>query len=101
MKTNQYLKAGLLAVIFSVASSCDNFIDDNVSPNLTSSNPPQLIMPSITATLGFTMASDLHRYSALWSQQLAAQNGRQTENYDKYILASTEINGVWRNNLYA
>lgn len=101
MKTNQYLKAGLLAVIFSVASSCDNFIDDNVSPNLTSSNPPQLIMPAVTASLGFTMSSDLHRYSALWSQQLAAQNGRQTENYDKYVLASTEINGVWRNNLYS
>lgn len=47
------------------------------------------------------MSSDLHRYSGLWSQQIAAQNGRQTENYDKYILASTEVNGVWRNNLYA
>lgn len=83
-----------------MVSSCDSWLDDNVSPNLTKSNPPQLILPSIEAQLGFNMGSDLHRYSALWSQQIAAQNGRQTEFYDKYIVQPTEINGVWRTNFY-
>lgn len=100
MKTSKYLKVCLASVLLSVVASCDNFIDDNVSPNLTASNPPRIILPAVEAGLGFTMASDLHRYSALWSQQIAAQNGRQTENYDRYVLATTEINGVWRNNLY-
>jgi hypothetical protein len=100
MKISTYIKTGLMMAGILTASSCDNFIDDNISPNLTTSNPPQLILPSIEGTLGFSMGSDLHRYSALWSQQLAAQNGRQTEAYDKYILQPTEINGVWRTNLY-
>jgi hypothetical protein len=100
MKLTAYIKTGVLAVGIFSASSCDNFIDDNVSPNLTVSNPAPIILPAVEATLGFAMGSDLHRYSALWSQQLAAQNGRQTEAYDKYILQPTEINGVWRTVLY-
>ena len=81
--------------------ACDNFLDDNINPNLTQVNPPKVILPGLEATIGFSMGSDLHRYSSLWSQQLAAQNGRQTENYDRYVLSSTEVNGVWRSNLYA
>lgn len=86
--------------MLTVVSSCGDFIDDNVSPNLTVSNPPNLILPSVESMLGFSMGSDLHRYSSLWSQQIAAQNGRQTEFYDKYIVQSTELNTVWRTNLY-
>lgn len=100
MKLNSYFNTGYVATLLLIVSSCDSFIDDNISPNLTTSNPPQIILPSIEAQLGFNMGSDLHRYSAIWSQQLAAQNGRQTENYDKYVLSSTEVNGVWRINLY-
>lgn len=100
MKLTKILKSGFVIITLAFVYSCDSFIDDNISPNLTTSNPPQLILPSIEAQLGFNMGSDLHRYSALWSQQLAAQNGRQTENYDKYVLASTELNGVWRTNFY-
>jgi hypothetical protein len=100
MKKFNKIKAGLVSAALLVSVSCENFLDDNINPNLTTSNPPQLILTSIEATLGFTLGSDLHRYSALWSQQIAAQNGRQTENYDKYILAATELNGVWRTNLY-
>lgn len=100
MKRFNKIKAGLVSAALLVSVSCENILDDNINPNLTTSNPPQLILTSIEATLGFTMGSDLHRYSALWAQQIAAQNGRQTENYDKYILAATEVNGVWRTNLY-
>jgi hypothetical protein len=96
MRINKYISIAALIVI----SSCNEFLDDNINPDLTDSNPPTVILPSAQAQLGFNMGSDLHRYSALWSQQLAAQNGRQTENYDKYILLPTEINAAWRNNFY-
>jgi Starch-binding associating with outer membrane len=100
MKLNIITKVGSVLIALFTISSCDSFIDDNIDPNLTKVNPPQVILPSIEAQLGFTMGSDLLRYSAIWSQQIAAQNGRQTENYDKYVLSSTEVNAVWRFNLY-
>lgn len=95
------MRIATIMTAFAMMSACDGFIDDNINPNLTRSNPPKVILPALEATVGFTMGSDLNRYSALWSQQLAAQNGRQTENYDRYVLSSTEVNAVWRTNLYA
>lgn len=101
MKNVKNSKIATALVVVTILSSCQGFIDKNVSPNLTSSNPPSLILSSIEGYLAFTMGSDLLRYSGLWSQQMAAQNGRQTEAYDLYILQPTELNGVWRTNLYA
>jgi hypothetical protein len=100
MKLSSLIKVGSLTVSILFLSGCDGFIDDNINPNLTKSNPPKVILPSVTGSLGYFMGSDLHRYSAIWSQQLAAQNGRQTENYDKYVLSSSEVNNVWRGNFY-
>jgi hypothetical protein len=101
MKLKSYIRIGVIMAAGTMLNACDNFIDDNINPNLTQSNPPKVILPGLEATIGFSMGSDLHRYSSLWSQQLAAQNGRQTENYDKYVLSATEVNNVWRTNLYA
>ena len=84
-----------------VGSSCDNFLDVNTNPNLTLDNPPELILPSVEAMIGFSMGSDVTRYTLLFSQQMSAQNGRQTENFDLYIIQPTEVNGLFRTNLYA
>ena len=95
------LKAVLAAMILLVASSCDSWLDDNISPNALPSVPVTQMLPSAIGSFGFHMGgSDLYRYSAIWSQQITAQAGRQTENYSLYVLADTELNGVWRTNLY-
>lgn len=100
MKNNLFTRSLLIVYSLTMTVSCDEFLDDNIDPNNTLVNPPSLILSSVTGSIGFHMQSDLLRYSALWSQQLAAQNGRQTENYDRYVLADTEVNGVWRGGLY-
>jgi hypothetical protein len=95
------LKVGALASLLLISTSCDNWMDDNINPNANPSVPVTQILPSVLGSFGFTVGgSDLLRYSAIWSQQITAQNGRQTENYSKYNLADTEVNGVWRTNLY-
>lgn len=95
------LKAGVLALLLLVTTSCDNWMDDNISPNALPSVPITQMLPSILGQFGFAAGgSDLYRYSAIWSQQITAQNGRQTQNYALYNLADTEVNGVWRGNLY-
>lgn len=90
----------LLGLLLS-ATSCNDWLDDNKSPNLTLSNPPNLILPSIEAELGLRMGSDLLRYGGLWSQQISAQAGRQTEAYDLFVIVPTDVNGVWRTGFYA
>ncbi|MEQ1585407.1 MAG: SusD/RagB family nutrient-binding outer membrane lipoprotein [Cyclobacteriaceae bacterium] len=101
MKTkSKIIPIAFLSILFGVAA-CSDFLDNNINPNQTSSNPAKLILPAAEAQLGFNMGSDLFLYSGLWSQQIAAQNGRQTETYDKYILQPTEINNAWRASFYA
>ncbi len=92
--------ATVFTVLIMTAGSCDKFLDVNIDPNLTVDNPPNLILPSAGSMLGFVMGSDLNRYSLLWSQQIAAQAGRQTETYDTYTLQPTEVNNVFRTNIY-
>lgn len=100
MKLSLTIRSGLLMLVLFIVSSCSSFLDDNINPNLTSNNPPSLILTSIEGSLGYHMGSDLFRYSGLWAQQIAAQDVRQTENYDRYNLQPTEVNNVWRAGWY-
>lgn len=96
------IRTGILAGVLLVASSCDSWLDDNLSPNAIAVVPPSQVLPSILGSVGFHFGgSDLYRYSGIWSQQITAQAGRQTENYALYNLADSEVNGIWRTNLYA
>ncbi|HEU5290406.1 MAG TPA: SusD/RagB family nutrient-binding outer membrane lipoprotein, partial [Cyclobacteriaceae bacterium] len=95
------IRTGVLALVLLIVSSCDDWMDDNINPNAVLSAPPSQMLASAVGTFGFVAGgSDLFRYSAIWSQQITAQAGRQTENYSKYNLSDTEVNGVWRTNLY-
>lgn len=101
MKLNLKIKTGALAVVMLVASSCDSWLDDNISPNAVLVAPPNQVLPAVLGSVGFHFGgSDLGRYSGIWSQQFTAQAGRQTENYSLYYLADSEVNGVWRTALY-
>lgn len=90
-----------LAFSMLAIGGCDQVLEVNIDPNKTISNPPNLILTSAEAQLGFSMGADLNRFTGLFVQQIAAQNGRQTEAWDTYVIQPTELNGLWRGNLYA
>ncbi|MFN4145279.1 MAG: SusD/RagB family nutrient-binding outer membrane lipoprotein [Runella sp.] len=94
------LLASLISVLW-MGVGCERVLDVNVDPNRTTSNPPNLILTAAQAQLGFSMGADLNRFTALFSQQIAAQNGRQTEAWDVYVIQPTEVNNLWRGNMYA
>jgi hypothetical protein len=95
-------KSGILAMLLLIASSCDSWLDDNINPSLVQTAPPGQLLASSVGQFGFHMGgSDLFRYGAIWSQQITAQAARQTQNYSLYNLSDTEVNGIWRTNLYA
>jgi hypothetical protein len=101
MKNLRYFKSIFLLTVLFSATSCNDWLDDNKNPSLTLVNPPNLVLPAIEAELGFRMGSDLLRYGGLWSQQIAAQNGRQTEAYDLFVVVPSDVNNVWRTGFYA
>lgn len=95
------LRSLTLAALLATGTGCEKYFDVNTSPNLAASAPPSLLLTSAEGMLGFSVGGEVGRYTLLFSQQIAAQNGRQTEAWDAYNLQSTEVNTLFRNNLYA
>jgi len=84
-------------------SSCDKFLDINQDPNSILVAPSPNVLVAAETGLGFTMGSDLHRYTSLIAQQFSGQGGAgiQTAEYDRYIITATDINNLWRSETYA
>ena len=99
---NTLKKTSLLALValMSVATGCTDFLEVNLDPTSPTSSSSNLLLTSAITSTGFNGGSDLHRYTLLFAQQMAAQNGRQTENFDAYIIQASELNGLFRNQLY-
>lgn len=95
------LRAVAVGAMLLTATSCNDYLDVNTSPNLAASAPAGLLMTSSQAMLGFTTGGEVGRFTLLFAQQIAAQNGRQTEAWDLYNVNSSELNGLYRTNLYA
>ncbi|WP_113660959.1 SusD/RagB family nutrient-binding outer membrane lipoprotein [Pedobacter nanyangensis] len=78
-------------------SSCKKFVDINDDPTRLKDPDASLILPAAQGRIGFTMGSDIHRFTSLWVQQFAAQGGgsAQPTQYDKYAVGEGDINNTW------
>jgi hypothetical protein len=97
-KTSKTL--ALLGLVLT-AVGCKDYLEINQNPSLPTGSPPNLLLAGLEGNIGFAMGADVHKYTLLWAQQLAAQNGRQTEAYDAYTLSPTEVNVAFRQNGFA
>lgn len=95
-----YKTLALIGLILTTAG-CNDYLEVNLNPNLPVDSPPNLLLAGIGGNVGFAMGADVHKYTLLWAQQFAAQNGRQTEAYDAYTIAPTEVNNAFRANGFA
>ncbi len=86
-----------LAIIAICNSSCKKLLDINDDPTQLKDPDASLILSAAEGRLGFSMGSDLHRYTSLWVQQFAAQGGPavQPTQYDKYVVTESDINTAW------
>ena len=90
-----------VALLLLTGTGCANYFEVNTSPNLAATAPANLLLTSAEGMLGFSTGGEVGRFSLLFVQQIAAQNGRQTEAWDIYNVQSTEVNNLFRSNLYA
>ncbi|AQG78490.1 SusD/RagB family nutrient-binding outer membrane lipoprotein [Spirosoma montaniterrae] len=95
------LRSLTVAALMLTGTSCNDYFEVNTSPNLAASAPANLLLTSAQARLGFNVGGEVGRFTLLFAQQVAAQNGRQTEAWDAYNLQSTEVNNLFRDALYA
>ncbi len=103
MRQIKFLKSTALVLAITLLASCKDYLDINVSPNNVLDSPLELILPSVTATVGFISGSDMHRYTALISQQFSGQGqgiATQTQEFERYNIQGSDLNNVW-NILYA
>ena len=81
-------------------ASCDKFLDVNQNPNAVLVAPANNLLVAAETSLGFNMGSDLHRYTSIIAQQFSGQGGAQTAEYDRYNITPTDINNLWRTQIY-
>ncbi len=77
--------------------SCQKFLDINHDPNAVVEAPIEQVFTSASTALGFFAGSDMHRYSALLTQQLSGQGPgtNQTQEYERYNIAGSDLNNAW------
>ncbi|WP_395626658.1 SusD/RagB family nutrient-binding outer membrane lipoprotein [Daejeonella sp.] len=97
MKIMKNITMGLVATVLLVTSSCDKYVDINVSPNSPTSAPIAQVLTSVTVNVGFRGGSDMHRYTSLIAQQFAGQGaaGTQSREYARYQIQPTDVNNLY------
>jgi Starch-binding associating with outer membrane len=80
--------------------SCKKYFDINKDPDriAEASAPINLLLTNATVNTGFSSGSDLNRYAGLLMQQYSGQTTggeTQTQQYEKYLLQSSDVNNMW------
>ena len=91
------IKGVVLAFMMAIASSCDDYLDVNVSPNNLQNASVQSLLPGAQIGTGFFVGNTAQIITSLWMQQMAG-TGTQTDPYDRYNVSPE--NNEW-NAIYA
>ncbi len=96
-------KIGALAVLLTTATSCNNWLDVNQSPNAIVKAPLPQVLTSAQVQLGFNMGSDIHRYSSIIAQHFAGQGNQGVQNRELmgYVIQPTDVNNTFRAQFYS
>lgn len=89
----------LAAVALLIATtSCKKsfFTDVNNNPNVLSSVAPNLLLPTVEASLAYTIDGDISRYTSILTQQVLGANS-QSQQYYIYNLNPGVFDNVWPN----
>ncbi|MBC6606594.1 SusD/RagB family nutrient-binding outer membrane lipoprotein [Hymenobacter sp. BT188] len=102
MRFFRFTKYVAFTAMLGLLGACDDFLDVNQSPNAVLAAPAPNVLVAAQSHLGFLMGSDIHRYSSLFVQQFSGQGGAgiQSAEYDRYNVTATDMNNVWRTNIY-
>lgn len=97
----RYIILGIATATFSLLSSCDKWIDTSINndPNNITKASLNVILPTSEAGLGYTIGSDIGRFSSLFTQHHFGSS-RQHQGLYNYSITETDVNTAWKWNLY-
>jgi hypothetical protein len=99
MKRIHKLKTFMLAATLVVASSCENFLDVNDTPNNVNKAEVNLLLPGDQIGIAFLLGNTIQNVDGLWMQHIAG-TGTQQDPYDRYVVSPADFDNEW-NLVYA
>jgi hypothetical protein len=102
MKKYNIILAVLLVGLIIITGSCKKWIDPdiNTDPNKPTDVTVNAILPAAQAGMGYTAGGDLKYAASIWMQQMAG-GANQPLAYDRYVYTQSDVDNVWKWNLYA
>ena len=90
----------MLVICVMSFSSCDKYFEGvNVDPNNPTTVTPSVLLPSIQASLAYTLGGDATRYTSIMTQHIDGVS-RQFAVIQDYGMTGTDVNTMW-GNIYA
>src|SRR6476620_8646345 len=96
-KINKYIVAAVFAGMFGLAGCEKDFLDINVDPNSPTSSTPDLVLPSGTLAVGYTMGESFQFLGNFWAQNWTQSYvANQYKDIDKYQISSASYDRSWQ-----
>lgn len=95
-------KTAILIAIFAIVfNSCKkDFLDVNEDPSKVADVPPGLLLSSIESQIAYAQGGDAGRITGVFMQHYTGA-ARQFAQYQIYNVAPSDVDNLWRFNLYA
>ena len=90
----------ILAVFTAILTSCKkDFLEVNEDPSKVSEVPPSLLLPTIQSQIAYSQGGDAARIVGVFMQNFTGAS-RQFTQYQIYNIAPSDVDNLWRFNLY-
>jgi hypothetical protein len=96
-KINKYIIAAVFAGMFGLTGCEKDFLDINQDPNSPASSTPDLVLPSGTLAVGFTMGEQFQFLGNIWAQHWTQSFvANQYKELDKYQISTSTNDRPWQ-----
>lgn len=90
---------GIALALSASLTSCDNYLDVNVTPNNPTAVPPATLLPTGLAGSAFSNANELNRFTSTIMSVTAGAAGSPAA-YDRYNTNGDDFGNQWRFEIY-
>ncbi|MGO3807678.1 MAG: SusD/RagB family nutrient-binding outer membrane lipoprotein, partial [Sphingobacterium sp.] len=94
----KYKLSGIAALLIgaSTLTACNDFLDINENPNNPDTATPELLLPTVEASISQIVGNSFQVYGNIWGQYWTQNNSSsQYKTYDQYNVVATAFDRPW------
>lgn len=94
----KYRLSGIAALFIGLSSltSCNDFLDINENPNNPDTASPELLLPTVEASISQIVGNNFQIFGNIWGQYWTQNNtSSQYKTYDQYNVVATAFDRSW------